>query len=233
MAIAKVSCIHCQRRIGVDTAKLPAGRTISFKCPGCGGTVKLDPASVGAPVAPTVVEPEPEAPPLEAELGAPVAEPLPGPEPPSEDLDLPPGTTLPPGLITGGDQNVVEQLRAALAPFDSHLEVMRDFSGLVELPSEEIPPLLVCVAGTVGRPPVEAARPFRDLAPNARRRTFAVLVSDNLKTNDGSAAFAYDVNLVINSSDLADAPRVLNSALQYHRRLWGTFLGQLDAEVGE
>jgi hypothetical protein len=233
MAIAKVSCIHCQRRIGIDTSKLPAGKTVSFKCPGCGGTVKLDPATLGGLVAPVAVEPEPEEMPHEAGPEATTPEPAPDPEPQTDDLELPPGTTLPPGLITGGNEAAVEQLRAALAPFDSRLEVMRDFDGLVELPSEEIPPLLVCVAGTVGRPPVEAARAFRDLAPNARRRTFAVLVADNLKTNDGSAAFAYDVNLVINSADLGDAPRVLNSALQYHRRLWGAFLGQLDAEVGE
>jgi hypothetical protein len=62
--------------------------------------------------------------------------------------------------------------------------------------------------------------PIIALAPNDRRRSFFVLVSENLRTLDGNAAFLYGVNLVVAQKDLGSFPQIYRDASAYHDRLY-------------
>jgi hypothetical protein len=148
---------------------------------------------------------------------------------PVAHVELPPGATLPRGLVFGANDKVTGQLRGVLEPYGCDLEAADDLAAITELPSEELPPLLVVVAGKVGKPPFDLLEPVVNLAPAARRRTFVVLVAENLNTVDGSQAFFYQVNLVLSAKDLDNTASILYAALQEHRRLFAPLLAAFEA----
>ena len=226
MTTVKIPCPHCNRLCALDPSKLP-NRPVAFNCPGCSGKIVVDPTRLGAmspPVAPPAQPESAVAPPAEA----PALEPAPAAPPPIENLELPPGATLPSGLLCGDGGRVADELRRALGAHGCTLKALGDLAELAGWPVEEVPPLLVVVTRTAGRPPLDLLRPLGNLGSTARRRTFVVLVADNLATLDGSQAFFYDVNLMLATRDVSSAAHVLYTALQHYRHLAGPFLEALD-----
>jgi hypothetical protein len=69
-------------------------------------------------------------------------------------------------------------------------------------------------------PPLEAMQPIISLLPADRRRSFFLLVSENLRTLDGNAAFLYGVNLVVSAKDVGNFPQIYRDAMAYHERLY-------------
>src|SRR2546427_142553 len=53
-----------------------------------------------------------------------------------------------------------------------------------------------------------------------RRKSFFILVSENLRTLDGNAAFLYGVNLIVAQKDLGAFQQIYRDALGYHERLY-------------
>ena len=66
-------------------------------------------------------------------------------------------------------------------------------------------------------------QPVTNLSAPDRRRGFFILVADGLKTMDGTAAFLYDVNLVVASKDLPSLRRIYRDAEEQHERLYSAF----------
>ena len=64
-------------------------------------------------------------------------------------------------------------------------------------------------------------QPIVSLTPNDRRKSFFILVSENLRTLDGNAAFLYGVNLIVAQKDLASFQQIYRDASAYHDRLYG------------
>ena len=62
--------------------------------------------------------------------------------------------------------------------------------------------------------------PIIALNPVDRRKSFFILVSDNLRTLDGNAAFLYGVNLIVANKDLGNFQQIYRDALGYHDRLY-------------
>ena len=213
MSIIKISCPHCSRKTAVDSAKLP-DRRVSFACPGCGGKVVVDPAtSAGSgTTAQETVESVREATSAGREV-----EPSNGE---GEALALPPGSSLPRGFVVSQRQEVIDALRKALDPYGTELEVVAAADEVAEVPPEDARPLVVVDVATAPSPPMAGLDPLTEMAPAERRETYLVLVADNLKTGDGSAAFFYRVNLICNTADLARSASVVYSGLQYHHRLF-------------
>ena len=69
-------------------------------------------------------------------------------------------------------------------------------------------------------PPLEAMQPIIGVLPADRRKSFFILVADNLRTLDGNAAFLYGVNLVVANKDLGTFPQIYKDAHNYHDRLY-------------
>ena len=56
--------------------------------------------------------------------------------------------------------------------------------------------------------------------PVDRRKSFFILIADNLRTLDGNAAFLYGVNLIVAVKDLPQFPQIYKDAHTYHERLY-------------
>ena len=69
-------------------------------------------------------------------------------------------------------------------------------------------------------PPLESMQPIISLTPNDRRKSFFILVSENLRTLDGNAAFLYGVNLIVAQKDLGSFQQIYRDAAAYHDRLY-------------
>jgi hypothetical protein len=92
---------------------------------------------------------------------------------------------------------------------------------------QEFPQVVVISPVQITPPPLEAMQPIISLTPMDRRKSFFILVSDNLRTLDGNAAFLYGVNLVVAPKDLAQFPQIYREAHAYHERLYAPMMGVL------
>ena len=224
---ARVSCPGCGRAIRIDAGRLP-DRVVSFRCPGCQGKVVVDPGRLVTPVR----EPEGQ----ESTGGEPApprtAPPDSGDQPVAAappEVALPPGEELPPGLLVARSADAAATLGAALREHGCQLEVVEDGDAAQQwMRDRDVPALILWAADSVDRPPLDEMRPVLNLPPGDRRRTFVVLMATNLKSGDGLAAFLYQVNLVLSSRDVASAPGLVYSALDFHRRLYRPMLAALE-----
>jgi len=66
-------------------------------------------------------------------------------------------------------------------------------------------------------------REINVLRPPQRRRLFFVLLSASLRTMDAHAAFLSNVNLVVNTADVEELPRILDVALREYNELYRDF----------
>ncbi len=131
--------------------------------------------------------------------------------------------TLPSGIIVGADKQAMHGLKQALIPRGCNLEHIAT-SELENHLHQGLPPLILMVTDEVSSPPFEPLQPVRQLPPVERRDTFVVLISNNLKTLDGSAAFFYEVNMILNKRDISKVPQALAVALEAHKKLYRPFL---------
>jgi hypothetical protein len=256
MPALRVTCQNCQRVTVVDSDKVP-DQPVSYKCPACQSKVVIDKrkllaaeretADPSATVALASMAPPPAAQPAPARASAPAPAAGPPAEPPAEraaaadrssgplvvppdsmlEMALPPGETLPPGLLVAEDRETGAQLRRILEPYDCNLEVIVDAAAARERALQDPPPLLIYVADAVTKPPFAPLEPLVGLPPRERRRSFFVLVAGNVKTLDGNLAFLYQVNLLLGRSHLSQAPGILYSALRAHQRLYRPFFAAL------
>ncbi len=70
--------------------------------------------------------------------------------------------------------------------------------------------------------------PLTGLAPSLRRSLYLVLVADNLQTLDGTAAFMYQVNMILGKDDLSQFGAALYNGADYHRRLYKPYFRASD-----
>ncbi|MCP4901179.1 MAG: hypothetical protein GY906_29770 [bacterium] len=219
MPTVKISCPHCSRTVSIDASKLPKQRA-SFGCPGCKGKIVVDPAEFAGDDTPA-----------ESKSATPVATthsdnggvgPL--------DLELPPGATLPPGVIIGADTATVAAIRKVVEPYGCELEQLPDAQSARARSQEEVPPLVFYVAGKVTLPPLESLAPITSMAPAERRRTFVVLVGDNVTSLDGRSAFLYLVNVTVATKDVEKIPTIVYSAYDYHNRLYRPLFMAIEAD---
>ena len=209
----KVTCPHCERSMGLDAEKIP-DRPVSYKCPGCQGRIVVDKQKLlsggGGP---------PPDPPESRDAVSPSPEPL----------DLPPGTTLPHGLLVAREAALADEIRQCLEPYESRLELLESAEIARGRVLVEPPPLVVYGTGSVEKPPLDELAPLAGLPPRERREVFLVLVANNVKTLDGNLAFLFGVDLLVNRKDLDRLPSALWDALRYHHRLYRSFRGALEA----
>ena len=96
----------------------------------------------------------------------------------------------------------------------------------------EFPAVVMLHPQQITAPPLEAMQPIISLAPPDRRRSFLILVSSNLRTLDGNAAFLYGVNLVVAPKDLGAFPQIFHDAYTWHERLYASMNSVLRAMTG-
>ncbi len=92
---------------------------------------------------------------------------------------------------------------------------------------QEFPQVVFLNPQQITPPPLESMAAIVGLLPIDRRKSFFVLVADNLRTLDGNAAFLYGVNLIVARKDLAQFPDIYRDAHLAHERLYASMLATL------
>jgi hypothetical protein len=198
----KIVCTNCSKPLSLDETKLPTNKEVVFPCPVCKTKLTVDrrnlegaAAEVPAPVAPSAAAHDPH---HEGHV----------------DDDDGFGSKA---MIVGADAPLLRQAAKLIGympvvmatPQQARDYFMQEFPQVVFLHPAQVTP-----------PPLQDFAPIVSLTPLDRRKSFFVLVAENLRTLDGNAAFLYGVNLVVATKDLPQFPQIFKDAHTYHERLY-------------
>jgi hypothetical protein len=196
----RITCTSCQKPLSLDETKLPM-REVAFPCPVCKAKLTVDRRTFESPAAsPVAVNPH------AASL-----------HPGSHDDDDHENDFGAKALIVGTDNPAIRQAAKLIGYLPvHHAEPVkaRDFF------NQELPQVVFLSPQQMTAPPLEAMGPIMSIVPMERRRSFFVLIADNLRTLDGNAAFLYGVNLVVATKDLGQFPQIFREAHAAHDRLY-------------
>ena len=193
----KIVCTNCSRPLSLDETKLPPNKEVVFPCPVCKTKLTVDRRN------------------LEAEAAASAA-------PPAHDSHHEGHTDDDDGfgakaLVVGNDLPALRQaakLIGFLPVYMAAPQQARDYF------MQEFPQVVFLAPAQVTPPPLQDFAPIISLMPVDRRKSFFILVADNLRTLDGNAAFLYGVNLIVAVKDLPQFPQIYKDAHTYHERLY-------------
>ncbi|HEY3055683.1 MAG TPA: hypothetical protein VGK31_07100 [Thermoanaerobaculia bacterium] len=197
----KITCTSCQKPLSLDETKLPM-KEVSFPCPVCKTKLMVDRRKLGA------------------EQPAPVQQSASGEaEEDSEEF----GSKA---FIIGDDNPALRQAAKLIGFMPVHFATAEQARDRF---MQETPQVVFLSLAQITPPPLEAMQPIVGILPADRRKSFFVLVADNLRTMDGNAAFLYGVNLVLAPKDLVTFPRIYKDAYAYHVRLYASMSSVLKA----
>jgi len=189
----RITCSNCQKPLSLDETKLPP-KEVAFPCPACKAKITIDGrAYAAAPAA------------AHAQAG--------------DDDDQHENELGEKAIIVGVDDAALRQaakLVGFLPVFYADPKQARDFY------MQEFPQMVFIHPAQMTAPPLEAMGPIISLIPADRRKSFFILVADNLRTFDGNAAFLYGVNLVLARKDLPQFPDIYREAHAAHARLYAS-----------
>ncbi len=197
----RITCTSCQKPLSLDESKLPM-REVAFPCPVCKAKLTVDRRTFENPAAPMAAVPQ---------AGAIHAG---GPDDDDHANDF--GSKA---LIVGVDHPAIRQAAKLIGYLPIHHAEpakARDFF------NQELPQVVFLNPPQMTAPPLEAMGPIMSIVPMERRRSFFVLIAENLRTLDGNAAFLYGVNLVVAAKDLGQFPQIFREAHAAHERLYAS-----------
>jgi hypothetical protein len=197
----RITCTSCQKPLSLDETKLPM-REVAFPCPVCKAKLTVDRRTFENPAA----QPVPAIPQVAFHQG-------------SHDDDDHENDFGAKALIVGVDHPAIRQAAKLIGFLPvHHAEPVkaRDFF------NQELPQVVFLNPPQMTPPPLEAMGPIMSIVPVERRRSFFVLIAENLRTLDGNAAFLYGVNLVVATKDLGQFPQIFRDAHSAHERLYAS-----------
>jgi hypothetical protein len=202
----RITCTSCQKPLSLDETKLPM-REVAFPCPVCKAKLTVDRRKFenGGEAAASAPQPASDAqhrPPQGA-----------------HDEDDHENDFGAKALIVGADNPAIRQA----AKLIGYLPVFYgDPVKAREYFNQELPQVVFVNPPQMTAPPLENLGSIMSVVPSERRRSFYVLIADNLRTLDGNAAFLYGVNLVVATKDLAQFPQIFRDAHAAHERLYSS-----------
>ena len=196
----KIVCTNCAKPLSLDETKLPPNKEVVFPCPVCKTKLTVDRRNLeaGAP-----------------EAAAPAAAPAHDSHHDGHADDEDGFGSK--ALIVGNDLAALRQaakLIGFLPVYMATPQQARDYY------MQEFPQVVFLNPAQVTQPPLQDFAPIVSLMPPDRRKSFFILVAENLRTLDGNAAFLYGVNLIVATKDLPQFPQIYRDAHTYHERLY-------------
>jgi predicted RNA-binding Zn-ribbon protein involved in translation (DUF1610 family) len=193
----KIVCTSCQKPLSLDETKLPM-KEVSFPCPVCKAKLLVDRRKLGSvPAAAAATSSDPTA-----------------PSDVADDHDDEFGSKA---FIVGSDSPAIRQAAKLIGFLPVHFPTAEQARERFVQETAQVvfinPPQLTA-------PPLEAMQPIIGVLPADRRKSFFILVADNLRTLDGNAAFLFGVNLVVANKDLGSFTQIYKDAHGYHDRLY-------------
>jgi len=205
----KIVCTSCQKPLTLDETRLPM-KPVLVPCPVCQTKLTVDRRNLE--MAGAVASAQPAA----------ATQPA---EPQTQQHEEEDGFGAK-ALIVGLDHPALRQAAKIIGfmpVFFASPKEARDYF------MQEYPPLVMLHPAQITPPPLVDFGPIVSLAPTDRRKAFFILVSDNLRTLDGNAAFLYGVNLVVAAKDLGAFQQIYREAYGYHERLYAPLAAALKA----
>jgi hypothetical protein len=193
----RITCTSCQKQLSLDETKLPPS-AVSFPCPVCKTKLSVDKRQFESPTKPA----------------APVPPPVVRTDDDDEDDDEQIGEKA---LIVGVDSPA---LRHAAKMIGLHPAFQATPEAAREYFLREYPSVVFLNPAQLTPPPLTDYAPLLSVTPADRRRGFFILIAENLRTNDGNAAFLYGVNLIVASKDMPSFPAIYRDAELAHDRLY-------------
>ncbi len=231
----QATCPQCSNRINFDDARAPE-RPFSVKCPKCQSPVRF-PGRAAAGAAPAAAGAPPAAPPAPTAAPAPAAAPAPsrpsgpvgtealaqlrrevGASESSRGAPAPVLVAVPEHAVAGALTLPLTRLGHTIEMLDTPEEGGR----LLEQGAYGIV-ITTRNAAVPGKSETLYQRVCR-LNPDARRRIFLILVSDDLKTGDGTQAFVLQADFVVNPRDAGAAEGALLNSMAERNRVYQAFL---------
>ncbi|HEX9163485.1 MAG TPA: hypothetical protein VF980_17395 [Thermoanaerobaculia bacterium] len=200
----RITCTSCQKPLSLDETKLPM-KEVSFPCPVCKTKLTVDRRKLGG-----------EAPPPQAVEQVAV-------QPEADDHEDEFGSKA---FIVGNDNPALRQAAKLIGCLPVYLASAAEARDRF---MHDTPQVILISPPQITPPPLEAMQPILSLMPAERRKSFFVLVAENLRTFDGNAAFLYGVNLVVAPRDLGSFPQIYREAHSYHERLYASMNAALKA----
>ena len=204
----RITCTSCQKPLSLDETKLPM-KEVAFPCPVCKVKLTVDRRKFENPAGESAAAPEAMQPAVQ--------------QAPHEDDDHE-NEFGAKALIVGADHAAIRQSAKLIGYLPVH---HADAAKAREFFNQELPQVVFVNPAQMTAPPLEAMGAIMSIVPAERRKSFFVLVADNLRTLDGNAAFLYGVNLVVATKDLGQFPQIFRDALAAHERLYASMTAVL------
>lgn len=213
----RITCTSCQKPLSLDETKLPM-REVSFPCPVCKAKLSVDRSKLEAAAEAAA----------ETAAPAPAAPAAPAPAPHEEDDHANEFGSK--ALIVGADHPALRQASKLIGFLPVH---HADAVKAREFFNQELPHVVFLNPPQLTAPPLESMAAITSVVPSERRKSFFVLIAENLRTLDGNAAFLYGVNLVVAAKDLPQFPQIYRDAHAAHERLYASMTAVLrDKQLG-
>lgn len=223
-----ITCTSCQKALSLADDKVPS-RPFVLTCPSCQHRQQIDPSTqLDMASLPLADEGEGGAEEVEIDAGPDGFIPLPNlrrqdaallerlaPESFVVNLSSQPAYQLTAGLRLIGSQNV---------------QHFTDLASACKAMKETEVGVLVVVMDKASAPPCPPLAPLHQLPIDVRRRTYVVLMADNVRSLDGQVAFYLQVNCLVNSQDMIRFPVYLRRGLLYHQRLYRAWSEEIEAD---
>jgi hypothetical protein len=196
----RITCTSCQKPLSLDETKLPM-REVAFPCPVCKVKLTVDRRQFESADA----------------SGTPAPAPQPMSQPQDDDDHANEFGSK--ALIVGVDSPAIRQAAKLIGYLPVH---QGDPVKAREFFNQELPQVVFLNPAEMTAPPLESMGTITSVVPAERRKTFYILIADNLRTLDGNAAFLYGVNLVVATKDLGQFPQIYRDAHAAHERLYAS-----------
>lgn len=194
-----IICKSCQSKFTIDPGKIPAGRTASFQCPRCGNKILVTP--------PQSAQFRDDSYPKDEAASEGFNEP-----PPSDDdkmaFDLDDSKKA---LICEQDPELKLHIMRALElmEYNTHVsETTRD--AIKKMRFHDYDLVIVNEMFDTGNPDTNGVHIYLEQLDMTRRRNmFVALISQRFRSMDNMMAFNKSVNMVINTENISDFPKIL------------------------
>jgi len=213
----EILCEHCKTALNIPDEKIPKGQKIAATCPKCKGKITID--TMNKPSGEEILS---DAPDSIVEDSMAVADYV---ETEDEVLEYyEEGVRL--ALVMGEDAELRNKI-------EKHLDAMGFRCVLVNETRKGIGKMrlhhfdLVIFPEDFGGVSLEQSPVLHflnHLSMSERRRMFVVIVGEGFKTMDQMMAFAFSVNLVVNTKDTGRLSMVMQRAISEHERFYKVFM---------
>ena len=209
----EIICQNCQSRFSVADEKLPAGRTLTVKCPKCQGRIEINTG--------TQAQAAPQLSGLEAMVSEVDSSGFDAWDKPFDYVQVGMQTAL----VCEHDSQAAQKIRRALESMNHHVVEADSARSALKYMRFHVYDLIVLnetfeAADAESNPVLQY---LAQLPMYIRRNMFVALVGSNMRTMDNMMAFNRSVNLVVNLQEADDMENVLRSAVAEHNEFYQVF----------